>query len=1171
MISILLSIILIFSTSIYVIAEGGVLITDNHSRGISLLANYHTETLDKGLLYINEYNQELLIKRTDVSTFENGSQFDIVWYYSSINNEYEDSSPYGLGWKTNYDIRLKYEQKLNQFVYLHDDGAVVSFNKTNQNLGEYTYWEEDISVMCRLDELYVKTGSTSPADAYIKTFKDEILRFNDEGKIVSIEKNNQTINIAYNDFGISSIVDPSGRTIIFSYNLDNLVSEIAVYDNNKNIIHIESNGIKIPYKITYTYTSNNELETVQFPGKDTITYKYSNKNLSIIKGFDGVQYLISYNNERVEALNQCSGSKRRNIVSYSVNGNCLTKHTTFGSKSYTCNKYGLVEMNKEYKNDLLKETKQMVLGDEVATKERVLRCTCKDCKIVNCNCLCDNSDACKCFTCNISSKIDTDNASYKTIDYHSTNNENELGLIKEETVGSNAVYNYEYDYNLNLTKISIELSKLTDSIIENNYKYEDGKLVFVSNQNTEYDLSYDIWGNANGFSIGVDDNIKYEYLNGDSSYIDTISYGNSQIIDYEYQEDGKLSKVYCNKNLIFSYNYFLDDSINIINYTNSTITSLKGDKYSITEVYGNELFSIIDSDSNRAYTLCIGNNSYDIAWQYVKDKDTYSLQCITNGANVSAVVDVISDYNDNNRVTIVSDNDKNAIGYKSKKVNANNETNEILDVFLNTYDNNIKHWETLSTENKIDKIYLDEQVYSSYKYDELGELIYSKNGLMNYIEEFTYDNSGNLTTRKSISSTSKNKVHIYKYEDLLWGDKLTAFDDSVIEYDSIGNPLKYGNTSYSWSNGRILESVTNDRYSVKFEYDSTGLRISKTVYDIKTLSPLYKYRYYWGNGILVGYDYTNFTDDTYHTVTYILDNSGFNYGYIVDDKDIYIYERNPLNEIVAIWHNGKQVSAYSYSAFGEIISNNDMVDLNSLNILFYKDYIYDEELNMYYLQSRYYVPEWGRFLNADIYIDTGTGILGTNMFAYCENDPVNYVDPSGFWKINNDDNSHDKLTELLYEGENYAYLEDMVAANVSIDEEYSAVVPTNANQKYHFDRQNYISGSSGDTRGEMAAVWLEYAMDCYTNTRTEAIYIGKALHSMQDVTSHGNIGLHQLFAAHGTHEDDREYIWKDDTRGENTLPFFSSVKKTTGEQTRWIEAQAASALTFVLYAILRAT
>lgn len=55
---------------------------------------------------------------------------------------------------------------------------------------------------------------------------------------------------------------------------------------------------------------------------------------------------------------------------------------------------------------------------------------------------------------------------------------------------------------------------------------------------------------------------------------------------------------------------------------------------------------------------------------------------------------------------------------------------------------------------------------------------------------------------------------------------------------------------------------------------------------------------------------------------------------------------------------------------------------------------------------------------------------------------------------------------------------------------------------------------------------------------------------MQDVTSHGNIGIHQSFAAHGLHEDDRTYVWKDDTRGENTLRGGSSVRKTTGEKTR---------------------
>lgn len=50
---------------------------------------------------------------------------------------------------------------------------------------------------------------------------------------------------------------------------------------------------------------------------------------------------------------------------------------------------------------------------------------------------------------------------------------------------------------------------------------------------------------------------------------------------------------------------------------------------------------------------------------------------------------------------------------------------------------------------------------------------------------------------------------------------------------------------------------------------------------------------------------------------------------------------------------------------------------------------------MYYLQSRYYNPEWGRFINADALVSTGQGLLGNNMFAYCNNNPVNSYDPSG--------------------------------------------------------------------------------------------------------------------------------------------------------------------------------
>ena len=61
----------------------------------------------------------------------------------------------------------------------------------------------------------------------------------------------------------------------------------------------------------------------------------------------------------------------------------------------------------------------------------------------------------------------------------------------------------------------------------------------------------------------------------------------------------------------------------------------------------------------------------------------------------------------------------------------------------------------------------------------------------------------------------------------------------------------------------------------------------------------------------------------------------------------------------------------------------------------YRGYYYDYDLELYYLQTRYYDPVVGRFINADSYVSTGQGLIGNNMFAYCNNNPVMYVDPTG--------------------------------------------------------------------------------------------------------------------------------------------------------------------------------
>ena len=67
------------------------------------------------------------------------------------------------------------------------------------------------------------------------------------------------------------------------------------------------------------------------------------------------------------------------------------------------------------------------------------------------------------------------------------------------------------------------------------------------------------------------------------------------------------------------------------------------------------------------------------------------------------------------------------------------------------------------------------------------------------------------------------------------------------------------------------------------------------------------------------------------------------------------------------------------------------------NPLRYRGKYYDSALGMYYLQSRYYDPGIGRFINGDAFVSTGQGLLGYNMFAFCLNNPVMLSDHTGYW------------------------------------------------------------------------------------------------------------------------------------------------------------------------------
>ena len=113
----------------------------------------------------------------------------------------------------------------------------------------------------------------------------------------------------------------------------------------------------------------------------------------------------------------------------------------------------------------------------------------------------------------------------------------------------------------------------------------------------------------------------------------------------------------------------------------------------------------------------------------------------------------------------------------------------------------------------------------------------------------------------------------------------------------------------------------------------------------------------------------------------------------------YYYLRNLQGDVIGIYNtSGTKVVGYTYDAWGNCTIDSSTTDytLAHDNPIRYRGYYYDEDTGLYYLNSRYYNPEWRRFISPDdtAYLDAETP-NGLNLYCYCNNDPINYADPSG--------------------------------------------------------------------------------------------------------------------------------------------------------------------------------
>ena len=573
------------------------------------------------------------------------------------------------------------------------------------------------------------------------------------------------------------------------------------------------------------------------------------------------------------------------------------------------------------------------------------------------------------------------------------------------------------------------------------YQYNTaGQLQSITTANNTYAFSYDVFGNRTAVTEAGFPLARYTYRENNGK-LDTVTYGYGTTVKYEYDTLDRIKEIWYKESgetaytKGYSYEYTSDGSLyQLTDYISGQITTYKHDNNGRLKEYYVNAIGTIDGQS-------MFYNTYDdegrITGQHYRKDYTYS------GDRCVAAVNLSVGYQDDGNVNMVSLSTTDDIDYTNnywydyfgrttRKVTALSctKTTPITGYSIDdtyTYEtvdgatsgritaiaSTLKNGGAEETDTyaytydavgRITAVSVNSETQYSYQYDALGQLVRENNKPLNQTVLYTYDNNANLlsktvyayTTAATVSGTPTDSV-TYAYTILNRRNLLTAYDGETITYDVIGNPLTYRGMTMTWTQGRRLTTLTDGTQSLSYTYNDEGIRTSKTVNGIK-------HTYTVSGSRILSEEWTENGLD--HLILYIYDATGSpigmqyrNSGYVADWFDSYLYRKNLQGDVIGVYdESGTLLVSYTYDAWGNqtvTYSNGGASTAARYNPFRYRGYFYDTETGLYYLNSRYYDPETGRFINADAYISTGQGLTGNNMFAYCGNDPINRKDLNG--------------------------------------------------------------------------------------------------------------------------------------------------------------------------------
>ena len=570
--------------------------------------------------------------------------------------------------------------------------------------------------------------------------------------------------------------------------------------------------------------------------------------------------------------------------------------------------------------------------------------------------------------------------------------------------GNTTKYTYNNDTN--------QLLSVSSGGMTNYYAYENDRLTFInSNNSVGYKFTYDNFGRTLKNEVGNGTEFRtLSTMYYDKHLLIGQAYGNGDYINYSYDNLDRLTEIKYNdnENKKKTYIYGTDGNVSsVLDTASNTRTKYVYDlsgrlvetkEYSGTNLSGNQIISNTEYfyQDKTNYLTWMNHNStlgnLAVAFDY---------GILANGQMPDQVYNVwwngtthlSRSFDGLGRLSSSVINNTLTTNYYYKDISDTQTTTQLQSMvtpagtFTYTYDSlgNITSIVTANSEGTFT---------STYEYDALNQLVRENDQKNNVTYTYEYLN-GNILSKKQYAYTTGelgavvNTIN-YGYGDSVWKDLLTSYNGMNITYDNIGNMTSFNGRTYSWL-GRQLQSISG---LATYTYNMDGQRIGKiTANDDIT--------YYYNGDILAGQKNGN-------TVTFFMyDENGDYIGFNYAGMNFY-YIKNAQNDVIAIADSsGTVVTRYTYDSWGKLLSMTGNVIFGTVNPIRYRSYYYDNESGLYYLQSRYYNPEIGRFICADGVYDTNQGILGYNMYVYCLNNPVNMYDPDGrcsrflgfLWKI----------------------------------------------------------------------------------------------------------------------------------------------------------------------------